>query len=80
MTELRLLPQNVPNGVNLVLHFTDADLAATGGTLKPLYYAEPLGRWVELPGTVNPAAHTITVSGLDVSTFAQGMTRLALMG
>ena len=48
--------------------------------VKPLYYAEPLGRWVELPGTVNPAAHTITVSGLDVSAFAQGMTRLALMG
>src|SRR5262249_35227575 len=81
--DLEMLPKLTPNGVNLVLHYTDADVAnqaVAGGALRAFYFAAPLGRWVELPVTVDTAAHTVTVSNVDVSAFGLMPTTLALMG
>jgi len=80
---LQLVPVTTPNDVNVTLHYTDAMTAAQavkGGPLRMFYYAAPLGRWVELPVSQDAAAHTVTVSSVDVSAFAPGLTRLALMG
>ena len=50
------------------------------GALRVFYFAAPLGRWVELPVSIDATAHTVTVTNVDVSAFGLMPTALALMG
>ena len=82
-TGLQMIPQSTPNGVNLVIHYSDSDVAKQAvkdGALRAFYYTSALGRWVELPVSEDKTGHTVTVSNVDVSAFEAGLTSLALMG
>ena len=51
-----------------------------GGALRLFYWAQPLGRWVEIPASTDTGAHTVTSHNVDVSAFVNQLTPFALMG
>ena len=44
------------------------------------YWAQALGRWVEVPTSTDMANHLVTWSNMDVSAFINQNTPVALMG
>jgi hypothetical protein len=79
--ELQLQPIITPNDVTLTLYYTDAQLGSSQeSALRIFYRDDTLDTWVELPVTVDAAANSVTVQGLDVSAFADNPHRVGVFG
>ncbi len=81
--DLQLKPISTPNFVNLNFNYDPALVRALGipeTGLRMFYYHEGLGAWVEMPATVNLSAHTVTSVNIDISAFADRMTRIGIFG
>jgi hypothetical protein len=66
-----------PNTVNLIVHYTDDEVAGIDENTLRLFY-DAGGVWVEMPVTIDTAANTATVTNVDVSAFGGGFTALGL--
>lgn len=79
LTDLELQPNDTPNYVNVVLLYTDEELAGLlESSLRVFYYDVNAGKWVELPIIVDPIANTITIVNIDVSAFANGACHIGI--
>ena len=76
---IQLVPLDVPNNVNVTLRYLDTDLGGLPESgLRMFYYDAGLGRWVEVPATIDPVGNTVTWSNVNVGAFAPRITRIAV--
>lgn len=78
---LRLIPIELPNRVDLTLNYAEHDLDQFGTStsgVRMFYYDADLGRWVAVPTVIDPTNRTVTWMDADVSALARRLTRVAL--
>jgi hypothetical protein len=78
---LKLVPVSTPNSVNIVMHYTQEDIASAGvneAGLRMAYYNPVMVRWVELPVTVDTVNNTVTTANVDVSAFGSWLTQVGI--
>ncbi len=81
---LELIPLSTPNQVNLILHYTDQDVASNGvneATVTMYYYNPVAAAWLHIPGaTTDTNANTVTWTNVDISIFGSRLTRVSVLG